>query len=355
MGITEKTLFSRPQLNTMEVWTRESLQTKNTFGVPCTALAYAPIRVREHLDTVGRVFEPHEVFILGGGSNILFLSSPRKLVLHNQLRGYRIDKEEDNTAIVAAAGGEDWHQFVQWTLQQGFGGLENLSLIPGSVGAAPIQNIGAYGVELSQVLYDLEAYDLVRGEWRRFTPEECAFGYRDSHFKRQGKGRYFITEVRFRLTVFEHELNTSYGAISQELAHRGITDPEPEDISKVVTAIRQQKLPNPAELGNAGSFFKNPIIKRALFSRLRKTFPEMVHYPVSPKYVKIPAGWLIEQCGWRGQRRDWVGSYAKQSLVLVNYGHATGHDIWGFAQAIKQSVFEKFGITLEEEVNIVGA
>jgi len=341
-------------MTTMEVRTRESLQHKHTFGVACTAPAYAPIRSKEHLDTVGRVFEPHEVFILGGGSNVLFLSAPRKLVLHNQLRGYRIDEEDGNTAIVAAAGGENWHQFVRWTLEQGYGGLENLSLIPGSVGAAPMQNIGAYGVEVSQVIYDLEAYDLVRGEWRRFTPEECTFDYRNSFFKQGGKGRFFITEVRFRLTIFNHNLNTSYGAISKELSQRGITDPDPEDISEAVMTIRRHKLPDPAELGNAGSFFKNPIIKRAQFSRLRKTFPDMVHYPVSPKYVKIPAGWLIEQCGWRGQRRGWVGSYSKQSLVLVNYGQATGRDIWAFAQAVKRSVFEKFGITLEEEVNVVG-
>lgn len=351
---TNKTLFSRPQSTTMEVWTSECLQQKNTFGVPCTALAYAPIRAKEQLDVVGRVFEPREVFILGGGSNVLFRSAPHRLVLHNQLSGYRIDKEEENTVIVAAAGGENWHKFVRWTLEQGFGGLENLSLIPGSVGAAPIQNIGAYGVDLSQVIYDLEAYDIVRGEWRRFQPEECGFGYRDSYFKQAGKGRYFVTEVRFRLSVLQHVLNTSYGAIEEELHRRGISNPDPEDVSQAVMAIRRSKLPDPLALGNAGSFFKNPIIKRALFSRLRKAFPDMVHYPGSPKYVKISAGWLIEQCGWRGQRQGWVGSYPRQSLVLVNYGQATGHDIWSFAQAIKQSVREKFGITLEEEVNVVG-
>lgn len=337
----------------MEVISGVPLTALNSFHVDALAYAYAPIRTKSDLEDAARVFSPGEVFILGGGSNILLREAPHRLVLHNLLRGFRIEATQEDHVIIAAGGGENWHELVCWTLDQGMGGLENLSLIPGSVGAAPIQNIGAYGVELSDVFVDLEAFDLVRNEWRIFSRSDCQFGYRDSFFKKEGKGRFFITEIRLRLTLRNHRLVTTYDALSDKLAEKGITDPTPRDISEVVQEIRRSKLPNPDQLGNAGSFFKNPIITRSFFSSLRKEFPDIAYHDVSPKYVKIPAAWLIERCGWKGRRVGPVGTYTHHALVIVHYGGGSGEDIWQFAQQIQHSVYERFGIALEPEVNVV--
>ena len=261
-----------------------------------------------------------------------------------------------NEAVVhaKAGAGENWHEFVLWTLAQGLSGVENLSLIPGTVGAAPIQNIGAYGVELSEVFLKLEAINLNNGVLHTFRAKDCKFGYRDSIFKKALKGKFCITQVYFRLSTHA-QLRLEYGAIQRTLAEQQITQPTPRDLSKAVVAIRSAKLPDPATLGNAGSFFKNPTIDTAHFARLQNQYPNMPNYPQGDQRIKVPAGWLIEQCGWKGKRVGETGSYEKQALVLVNYGAATGAEILALSEAIQQSVAEKFEIQLEREVNLWGA
>lgn len=340
--------------NEIEVRSGVDLQKLNTFGVPARAAAFSTIHSPRQLNLVARNFDPEEVFILGGGSNILFLGNPGKWVLHNQLIGRGIMSNRQGVAIVAAGGGENWHDFVRWTLDMGLGGLENLSLIPGTVGAAPIQNIGAYGVELQDVFHALKAMDLKNGTWHTFTAEECAFSYRNSLFKSEDPGRFFIAEVQLRLTVRDHRIHTEYGAIRSELAQMGVDRPTPRDIGKAVMAIRRRKLPNPQHLGNAGSFFKNPVIPRQQFKGLRERFPDIVNYPVDDRHVKVPAAWLIDHCGWKGKSENGVGSFRNQALVLVNEGGATGEAVWAFAQKISASVSARFNIDLEPEVNLIG-
>ncbi len=330
------------------------LQGLNTFGVPASAPAFTSIHSPRQIEAIARAFDPEDLLILGGGSNVLFLENPKKFVLHNQLIGRGIMSRKGNTAIIAAAGGENWHDLVAWSLEMGLGGLENLSLIPGSVGAAPMQNIGAYGVELSRVLHRVRAIDLKTGKWVLFDAEDCGFGYRTSRFKTADKGRYFIAEVQLRLTTTKHAADTSYGAINQELAIRNISRPTPADISTAVVAIRKSRLPDPKKLGNGGSFFKNPIVPRKTYQHIRERYPDLKSFPVDKDRVKIPAAWLIEKAGWKGKRIGQVGTSPQHALVIVNYGNGTGREVWQFAIQVRDAVHERFGVELEPEVNLVG-
>jgi UDP-N-acetylmuramate dehydrogenase len=328
-----------------------SLQAYNTFGVNAFAEALIEIDSEEKLQEMIHSKPVQPFFILGGGSNVLFRQDLHATVLLNRIQGMVLVEEDDETATIAVGGGENWHELVLWTLENNWGGLENLSLIPGTVGAAPIQNIGAYGVELKDSFMGLEAIELSTGEEQVFSAEDCQFGYRDSYFKRDGKGKYFITRVYLSLSK-QTQVNTSYGAIQEVLQAAGIVQPSIQEVSKAVIQIRSSKLPDPAVIGNCGSFFKNPELELSDFERLQAEYPQMPHYPAIDK-VKVPAGWLIEQCGWKGQKRGNVGCYEKQALVLVNLGGATGIEVWNLAQEIKTSVKEKFGVELEVEVNVI--
>ncbi|MFK7796331.1 MAG: UDP-N-acetylmuramate dehydrogenase [Aureispira sp.] len=326
-----------------------ALQALHTFGMPVYAQDYVVIQTVEELQALLPL--PPKSLILGGGSNMLFTQDFEGLVVHNQIKGIQVVEENEEAVYIQAGGGEVWHDLVSWCLAHHYAGLENLSLIPGSVGAAPIQNIGAYGVELKDVFYELEAVHLSTGELCRFSKKQCAFGYRDSVFKRQYKGQFFITQVTFCLDK-QAALNFSYGAIQQQL-EKNNTPPSPQSISQAVIQIRQQKLPNPQEIGNAGSFFKNPILPLAKATLLKEQYPTMPQYPAGADKVKIAAGWLIDQLGWKGHRQGDAGVHEHQALVLVNHGQATGAVLWALAQQIQASVQEHFGILLEPEVNII--
>jgi UDP-N-acetylmuramate dehydrogenase len=293
-----------------------------------------------------------DFFILGGGSNVLFTQHLEKTILHNQIKGINIVAEDDNKVWVQCGGGEVWHEIVLWAIERGWGGIENLSLIPGTIGAAPIQNIGAYGVELRDVFVSLEAIELATVQKYTFDATKCAFGYRDSYFKREGKGRFFITSVTLCLQK-KPIVQTAYGDIQKVLAAKNSTNPDIKAVSDAVIEIRQSKLPNPAEIGNAGSFFKNPEIENIDFQSFIKKHPNAPHYPLADGRVKIPAGWLIEQAGWKGYRKGDAGCHTKQALVLVNYGNANGTDIWQLALQIQEDVFQKFAIKIDTEVNIL--
>lgn len=334
-----------------QIQSRVSLQAHNTFGLPAVAMRYLPVFREEDLLAV-LAEEEAPYCVLGGGSNILLTRDPEALVLHNRIPGIERVGEEAGSVLLRVGGGEVWHELVRWALRHDLGGLENLSLIPGSVGAAPIQNIGAYGAELAQVLEGLEAIELRTGELRVFDAEDCRLDYRMSRFKAEDKGKYFISRVYLRLHKPPHRLNLSYGAIRQTLEARGIAGPGIRDVSEAVIHIRRSKLPDPARLGNSGSFFKNPELAAGAFAALQAEYPEVPHYPLPDGRVKVPAGWLIEQCGWKGYRRGDAGCYEKQALVLVNFGQATGEEIWALARDIRSSVEDAFGIRLEPEVNV---
>jgi len=290
-----------------------------------------------------------EILVLGGGSNILFKSDFRGLVIHNALKG----KEFNKPTELRVSSGENWHELVLFCVENELYGIENLSLIPGSVGAAPIQNIGAYGVELESVFISLEALIIETGELRTFTKKNCKFGYRDSIFKRELKGKVVIVSVTLGLTK-ELKINTTYKALSEKLSEKGIIDPDIKDVSRAVIEIRQSKLPDPDEIGNTGSFFKNPVISTEHFNQLKIEYPEIPSYPITERQVKVPAGWLIDKAGWKGKRVGNAGVHAKQALVLVNYGNATGEEIWNLAKEICLSIHTKFEITLTPEVNVIG-
>lgn len=325
----------------------------NTFGLPAEAEFFAEISTREELQAILRT-NTQPVFVLGGGSNILITRDLPGLVIKNAIGGIEIIQTLGNEVFVKAGGGVVWHDFVLWAVAQDLGGVENLSLIPGTVGAAPVQNIGAYGVEIKDVLVSLEAVELSSGDLRVFQQAECHFGYRDSIFKKEAKGKYCITSVTFRLSKQEHRINTSYGDIQKTLAEMGITGaPGVRDVSRAIVQIRSSKLPDPAILGNCGSFFKNPEVEPAVSERVLATHPQAPHFKLANGLVKIPAGWLIEQCGWKGRRVGNTGCYEKQALVLVNYGGATGAEVQALARAIIDSVVSTFGIRLEPEVNIL--
>ncbi len=329
-----------------------SLQRYNTFGLPAKATNLIQIHSEQQLKASLKLpYQP--VFILGGGSNMLLTKDIEGLVLKNEIRGIKVLKKNKNTVVLKIGGGENWHAFVLWCIQQGYGGVENLSLIPGTVGASPIQNIGAYGVELKDIFLKLDAIEITTGKKRTFTKANCQFGYRDSVFKRTLKGQYFITAIYLQLTHRTHQLNMDYGAIKKILSDRKSKEPTIKAISDAVIHIRSTKLPDPADLGNSGSFFKNPEISKSQFEQLQKRFPNIVFYDLPNNRVKVPAGWLIEQCGWKGKRVGNTGAHAKQALVLVNYGAATGSEIEHLAYDIIDSVQERFGIQLTPEVNII--
>jgi UDP-N-acetylmuramate dehydrogenase len=330
----------------------ESLKPYNTFGIDAQAAHLEAFASEAELaDLLPRTVQP--LMVLGGGSNVLFTRHWPGTVLHNRILGKEVLQQVGTEVHVRVGGGENWHDLVLWAVAQGFGGIENLSLIPGTVGAAPIQNIGAYGVELKDVFVQLEAMDLQNGTTRVFTRADCQFGYRDSVFKREAKGRYAITHVVFSLHLPPHQVHVSYGDIQRELHKNGVTEPGIADVSAAVIAIRSSKLPDPAVLGNCGSFFKNPEIEQADWARLAAQHPEAPHFAAPEGRVKVPAGWLIEQCGWKGKRVGNTGAYEKQALVLVNYGGATGEEVRALAEAIVASVWARFGVRLEAEVNMI--
>ncbi|MEM6631537.1 MAG: UDP-N-acetylmuramate dehydrogenase [Bacteroidota bacterium] len=334
---------------------RVSLRPMHTFGID----VYADNLLRIWDEASLQLFVEanahlnHPIFVLSGGSNVLFQGNPQSLILKIEIKGREILSQQKDHVLLRLGAGENWHETVLYCIAQGWGGIENLSLIPGNVGAAPIQNIGAYGVEIADVFEYLEAIHIQSGALRKFSKEECKFGYRNSIFKLDEKGKYVITRVVLRLTHRMHELRTSYGAIKGELQNRGIVHPHISDISDIVCKIRQSKLPNPSNLGNAGSFFKNPIIPAKEFEQIQSDFPDIPFYPEPKNHYKIPAAWLIQTCGWKGQRFGNFGVYDKQALVLVNYGGASGEEIFSLSERILQSVKVKFGIKLEREVQVI--
>lgn len=333
----------------MNIQTHYSLKNWNTFGVDESAAAFVSVDTIDDLKTALQNPDYSEHFILGGGSNLLLTQPQPGLCIHVNLKGIAVVEENDEEVVVEAQAGENWHAFVSWTLDQGYGGLENLSLIPGNVGTAPIQNIGAYGVELKDVFVSCTALNRNNLTVQDFDLAQANFGYRSSYFKTEGKNQYVICTVRFRLTKRNHSLATSYGAISSAL---GDTTPSPQNIAKAVIAIRQSKLPDPAVLGNSGSFFKNPVLSKSDFDSLQEDYPKLPHYPQADGTVKVPAGWLIDTLGFKGKRRGDAGVHEHQALVLVNHGNAKGKEILALAQEILAAVKTTFGIELEAEVNI---
>lgn len=331
-----------------------SLKQYNTFGINAAAseiIEISGVKVLQNLINIGRLSQ-HPFLILGGGSNILFTQDYSGLVLLNRLKGIALVDENEEHIFVKAAGGEIWHDLVMYCVNKQYAGIENLSLIPGTVGAAPIQNIGAYGVELKDVFHSLEAINLSNGALEVFEKAQCNFGYRESVFKQDLKGKYFITSVTFKLNK-KAILSTHYGDINKQLDEWGITNPQIKDISNAVIHIRQSKLPDPAEIGNAGSFFKNPVLPELEFNSILQEFPEIRSFTDKPGFVKISAAWLIEQSGWKGYREGDIGVHQKQALVLVNYGNGTGQQLINLANKIIESVFQKFKIRLHAEVNII--
>jgi UDP-N-acetylmuramate dehydrogenase len=330
-----------------------SLKHYNTFGINAKARQYLNI---EHIDTLKNVIKANyseSLFILGGGSNLLLTKDIEALVLHINLKGIRIKSETKTHVIIEAQAGENWHSFVLWCISHDFGGVENLSLIPGNIGTAPMQNIGAYGVEIKDVFESCEAINIKDQSIKEFSKEDCKFGYRESVFKQELKGQYIITSVCLKLTKSNHNLKTNYGAIAIELETLNTKQPTIQDVSNAVISIRQSKLPDPKEIGNSGSFFKNPIISKLVFLSLQKQFPKIPHYVVSDSEIKIPAGWLIETAGFKGKRFGDYGVHNKQALVLVNYGNADGKSIFELAQLIQKTVLRLFNIVIETEVNII--
>ncbi|MCH2489555.1 MAG: UDP-N-acetylmuramate dehydrogenase [Flavobacteriales bacterium] len=331
----------------------KSLKAYNTFGIDCNARYFISAKSVTALKEVLSKYANKEIFILGGGSNMLLTKDIDALVVHVDIRGISVVSEDEQHVQVKAMAGENWHDFVLYCIEQGYGGIENLSLIPGNIGTAPIQNIGAYGVELKDVFHSCSALNVQDLTEETFYKSDCEFQYRDSIFKNKAKGKYIITSVTLTLTKKDHTLSTSYGAIQQELKEQQVTEPTIEAISKAVIAIRQSKLPDPAKLGNSGSFFKNPVIDSDAFQEFRSNFPDAPFYEVSPTEFKIPAGWLIEQAGFKGKRFGDAGVHDRQALVLINHGTATGNDIWELALRIQKAVKAQFGIYIEPEVNII--
>lgn len=327
-----------------------SLRQLNTFGVAASAQAYLPVTDAAQLEQVRQdaTLATLPRLVLGGGSNILLTRDFPGLVLHMGIKGIEIVGEDETATYVRAAAGENWHQFVLWTLEHGLGGLENLSLIPGSVGAAPIQNIGAYGIEIKDRFHALTLFDFATGEQRVLDKAACRFAYRDSVFKHELRDRAVVLDVTFALPK-QWQPNVRYADVAQELAARSISEPTPQDISTAVIAIRTRKLPDPAVIGNAGSFFKNPVVTPAQRDSLLQRYPQMVNYAQPDGSVKLAAGWLIDQCGWKGRTAGAAGVYENQALVLVNRGGASGADIAQLAAAIQADVAQRFDVQLEPE------
>lgn len=329
-----------------------SLKNHNTFGIDVKATGFVSVKTIADLKNALNNSTYGDKFILGGGSNMLLTKNVDALVIHINLKGKEVVNQNENEVCVKAFAGENWHEFVVWCLEHDFGGIENLSLIPGSVGATPIQNIGAYGVEIKDIFVSCDALNVITGDIKTFLNSECQFGYRESIFKQNLKDSYIILSVTLKLTSKNHDIKTNYGAISTELNRLNIENPTIKDVSNAVIAIRESKLPNPKEIGNSGSFFKNPIIKKSHYLKLLENFTEMPHYPVSEFEVKVPAGWLIEHAGFKGKTFKNYGVHNKQALVLVNYGNASGNDILNLAKLIQHTIDRLFGIKIEMEVNV---
>lgn len=335
----------------MNIQKNISLKKYNTFGINAVAKRFITIDSAYQLRELLKVEK--DIFLISGGSNMLLTSNIEKLVVHIDIKGISIDKEDDKNIYLTVNAGENWHEFVLWCVNNDYGGLENLSLIPGNVGTCPIQNIGAYGVEVKDTITKVEAIEIETGKLKVFSNNDCQFGYRNSVFKNQLKGKFIITSVSFCLTKTNHLLNTSYGAIESELSSKNIINPSLKDISDAVIAIRQSKLPDPKEIGNSGSFFKNPVINKEHFEALKNEYSNIPSYFISKNEIKVPAGWLIETAGFKGKRFGEYGVHNKQALVLVNYGNASGKDIYNLAQKIQQEIKNQFKIDLEIEVNVI--
>jgi len=334
----------------MQIQENIALRQYNTFGIEAMARKFGIVRSIEDLP-IAQDLSQEKLLLLGGGSNLLLTGDVDGLVLKIEIGGIEKVSETDTDIILKVGAGENWHKFVEYCIDNSLGGVENLSLIPGNTGASPMQNIGAYGVEIKDVFHELEAYDLHAQTLRSFSHSDCEFGYRESVFKRKYKNRYIILNVSFKLSKHP-KFNISYGAIADELNKMGITELSLKAVSQAVINIRTSKLPNPAVIGNAGSFFKNPVVSKEKFEDLKSVVPTIPHYP-SGDDIKLAAGWMIEQCGWKGFRRGDAGCHAQQALVLVNYGHASGKEIYDLSEEIIQSVNERFGVLLEREVNII--
>ena len=335
----------------MKIQQNISLKNYNTFGISVNAKRFIAVTSVYELQQLLKTEK--ELFLLSGGSNMLLTKDIEKLVVHIDIKGISIDKEDENAVYLTVNAGEDWHKFVVWCISNEFGGIENLSLIPGNVGTCPIQNIGAYGVEVKDTITKVEGLEIETGKLVSFSNEACKFGYRNSIFKNTHKGKIILTSVGFKLTKKNHQLNTSYGAIDAELALNKILKPTLKNVSDAVIAIRKSKLPDPKEIGNSGSFFKNPVISKELFLEIQRENPNIPNYPISQTQIKIPAGWLVEQSGFKGKRFGDAGVHEKQALVLVNYGNATGEEIHQLAKKIQATVFTNFKISLEIEVNVM--
>jgi len=331
----------------------KSLKALNTFGVESQAEWFVEARTVDEIRSCLDASRNKPVMILGGGSNLLLTQDIKGVVLKINLKGIAVIQESSHDVLIEVQAGEIWHEVVEYCLEHDFGGIENLALIPGQMGTAPIQNIGAYGVELKDVLDSCLVLNRKTGETQKFTRAQCNFGYRESVFKNALKNQFIILSVRLRLTKGEHALKLDYGSIREVLDKKEIKQPSIRQVAQAVMAIRQSKLPNPADLGNSGSFFKNPIVTEAKVNELRRQYPDMPSYEVDHGHLKIPAGWLIERAGFKGLRRGDAGVHKKQALVLVNYGEATGLEISNLAQEIKDKIQEVFGIQLTPEVNII--
>jgi UDP-N-acetylmuramate dehydrogenase len=341
----------------VEIQDNISLKKLNTFAIQAFARKFCTVRSVSDLCELYQQGwlnneKPKAFLVLGGGSNLLFTENFEGLIAHIQLKGIQVQEQNETEVYVKAAAGEDWPTFVDWCVEKGYGGLENLSLIPGLVGSCPVQNIGAYGAEVKDVITLVETFDTQTSDIVNFTNEQCSFGYRESVFKHQYKGRYIILSVTFKLSL-QPLLKINYGAISQELTKNGISNPDVSDVSRAVKSIRQTKLPDPKELGSAGSFFKNPTIAANDAANLKQKNPEMVMYQAQPGFMKLAAGWMIEQCGWKGYRVGYAGVHFQQALVLVNYGNASGKEVVELSEKIRDSVYSRFGVMLETEVNII--
>lgn len=340
--------------NGLKIYRNFSLKPYNTMGLDASAAWFVSVSDADELKSAVTFARRQNLplLFLGGGSNILFVHNFSGLVIKLALKGEHVLSEDEAEVLVKVAAGENWHEFVLRCVERGWGGIENLSLIPGSAGAAPIQNIGAYGVEFEDVVQSVQYFDLETEEIREISAPECRFGYRDSIFKNELKGKAAVLSFVIRLKK-NAKVNTSYRALAEYLAEKGIGSPTIKQVSEAVIEIRRSKLPDPAEIGNSGSFFKNPVLPAEKYQQLKEKHPEIPAYPLSETAVKVPAAWLIDHAGWKGKRAGDAGMHKKQALVLVNYGQATGRELWNFAQRVQQDVAEKFGIKLEPEVNVL--
>jgi UDP-N-acetylmuramate dehydrogenase len=332
-----------------------SLLPYNTFRIQAAARYFSTVTtVQEAIELfASSLFKTERHLFIGGGSNILLTKDFDGLVIKNEIKGITKLREDDQSITLKVGAGENWHDFVMYCVSKNYGGIENLSLIPGTVGAAPMQNIGAYGVEIKESIVEVEAIDIESGNIIRFNREECHFGYRESIFKQKVKDKYFISSVTLMLTAKNHRYNVSYGAIQDTLKHLGYHELSVKAISDAVIFIRRSKLPDPAVIGNAGSFFKNPSVTEKIFHAIQQSHPQVPSFPGENGLIKVPAAWLIEQCGWKGKREGNIGVHQHQALVLVNYNHGEGEKIWQLAMNIQASVKEKFNVILQTEVNFI--